>query len=138
MFQNKEILKEVLYIEERPSAREVINLFKAAELNGPLDDEERIEHMIKEAQYILTARVDNQLVGLIRVLTDFSYNAFIADLAVLPEFQNKRIGSQLLNKATQPFEKVKFIIQPGHDSGEFYKKNGFESSPICMVLPRKY
>ena len=94
--------------------------------------------MIKEAQYILTARVDNQLVGLIRVLTDFSYNAFIADLAVLPEFQNKRIGSQLLNKATQPFEKVKFIIQPGHDSGEFYKKNGFESSPICMVLPRKY
>jgi hypothetical protein len=57
---------------DEPSASEVIMLFRAAGLNGPLDEPERLAKMLLASQHVITARVDGQLVGLIRVLTDFA------------------------------------------------------------------
>src|SRR5437763_14158763 len=93
----------IAYSTTRPRANETIELFRAASLNGPLDEPERIQRMLDEAQFVLAARSGEQLVGLIRVLSDFAYNAFVADLAVLPAFQRRGIGSHLLREATRPF-----------------------------------
>ncbi len=123
------------YSTRAPSAAEAIELFRAAKLNGPLDDPERVQRMLDEAQFMLAARRGSQLVGLIRVLTDFAFNAFVADLAVLPEFQGRGIGAQLLRAATEPFPEVKFVVHPGHASDGFYARHGFEAT-VCMVRPR--
>jgi len=125
----------ITYTTAPPTAGETIALFCAAGLNGPLDDNERMQRMLDEAQYLLAARCGTLLVGLVRVLTDFSFNAFVADLAVLPRFQRRGIGSHLLAEATEPFAGVKFIVQPGLDSRDFYAKGGFELT-TCMVRPR--
>ena len=113
------------YAEERPTAVEVVDLFREAELNGPLDDLRRVQRMVDEAQHVVTARIDGCLVGLVRVLTDFSYNAFIADLAVHPACQRRGIGSTLVTRATGDSPGVKFVGHPGHDSGAFWVRNGF-------------
>ncbi|MEU7577104.1 GNAT family N-acetyltransferase [Streptomyces sp. NPDC041068] len=125
------------YAEELPEAAEVAELFRAAELNGPLDDPDRMRRMLETSQCILTARVAGQLVGLIRVLTDLSFNAFVADLAVHPDRQRRGIGTELLRRATQPHPGVKFVVHPGNHSGDFYRKQGFESAPECVALPRR-
>jgi GNAT superfamily N-acetyltransferase len=118
-----------------PRAGEAIELFRAAGLNGPLEEPARVQRMLDEAQFVRVARCGPQLVGLIRVLTDFAFNAFVADLAVLPAFQRRGIGSRLLREATDPFPGVKFIVHPGHASDAFYVRNGFEDTG-CMVRMR--
>jgi ribosomal protein S18 acetylase RimI-like enzyme len=123
------------YSARAPSALETIELFRAAGLNGPLDESERVQRMLDEAQFVLAARCGSQLIGLIRVLTDFAFNAFVADLAVLPAFQRRGIGSHLLRAATEPFPEVKFIVHPGHASDGFYTRSGFDDT-VCMVRPR--
>lgn len=125
------------YAEERPSAAEVVDLFRAAGLNGPLDDLPRIQRMIEEAQQVLTARLDGRLVGLIRVLTDFAYNAFITDLAVHPDVQRRRVGSTLVSRATDRWTGVKFVVHAGHDSGGFWLRHGFVPAPSCLVRGRQ-
>ncbi|MFL6161979.1 MAG: GNAT family N-acetyltransferase [Jatrophihabitantaceae bacterium] len=139
-------LEEALTPSENPPVRldsgpvtadEVAELFRVAELHGPLDDLARMQRMLDEAQQVVVARAtDGTLVGLIRVLTDFSFNAFIADLAVRPEWQQQGVGSRLVEAVTAQHPGVKFVVQPGHDSGSFWSKVGFEPAPTCMVRPR--
>jgi GNAT superfamily N-acetyltransferase len=118
-------------------AAEVAELFRSAGLNAPLDDLARIERMLEEAQDVVVARAeDGTLVGLVRVLTDFSFNAFIADLAVLPGWQGRGLGSQLVTAVVADQPRVKFLVHPGHDSGPFWDKLGFEPAPTCLVRPR--
>jgi N-acetylglutamate synthase-like GNAT family acetyltransferase len=126
----------VVYSEkDKPSASEVILLFRSAGLNGPLDEPKRISQMLTAAQQTITARVDGRLVGLIRLLTDFSFNAFVADLAVSPDCQGKGVGTELLARATARNESVKYILQT-HDSGDFYLKRGFVPAENCYVRMR--
>lgn len=122
--------------KDKPSASEVIHLFRSAGLNGPLDEPDRIGQMLSAAQLIITARLDGSLVGLIRVLTDFAFNAFVADLAVSPDSQERGVGTELLTRATAGNDAVKYILQT-HDSGAFYLKRGFVLAEHCYVKMRK-
>lgn len=129
-------LEVIEYTREHPSVAETVALFRAAELNAPLHDPARVQRMLDEAQDLVTARRETLLVGLVRVLTDFAFNAFVADLAVLPAFQGRGIGSRLLREATEPFGDVKFVVHPGHASEGFYAKHGFLPAS-CMMRPRR-
>ena len=126
----------IVFSEDRPSVNEVTTLFLASGLNAPIDDPERMERMMSSSQMIIVARVSDALIGLIRVLTDFSFNAFIADLAVLPEWQRKGIGSELVRLATSRYPTVKFVVHPGGDSRDFYLRLGFVPAETCVSLPR--
>jgi N-acetylglutamate synthase-like GNAT family acetyltransferase len=129
--------QRVVYSEkDKPSTAEVILLFRSAGLNGPLDEPDRIAQMLAAAQLTITARVDGRLVGLIRLLTDFAFNAFVADLAVSPDFHGNGVGTELLARATATNDGVKYILQT-HDSGDFYLKRGFVPAEHCYVRMRK-
>jgi biotin carboxylase/ribosomal protein S18 acetylase RimI-like enzyme len=120
-----------------PTAAETAALFAAAQLNGPLDDIPRLQRMLDTAQQVIAARTsDGRLAGLIRVLTDFSFNAFIADLAVHPDWQRQGLGTRLVEAVTREYPGVKFVVHPGHDSAAFWKRAGFEPSPTCVVRSR--
>jgi biotin carboxylase/GNAT superfamily N-acetyltransferase len=128
---------EVELAVEVPDAAETADLFAAARLNGPLGDLSRLQRMLDTAQQVITARAsDGLLVGLIRVLTDFSFNAFIADLAVRPGWQRNGLGSRLVAAAVDDHPGVKFVVQPGHDSGQFWQRVGFEAAPTCVMRGR--
>src|SRR5215469_2257164 len=62
----------------------------------PVDDPQRLERMLREADLIVTARDGARLVGVSRALTDFSYCCFLSDLAVDVAYQHQGIGKRLI------------------------------------------
>lgn len=125
------------YAAERPGLEETVRLFRRARLNGPLNDHERVSRMLAQATSHGTARINGRLVGYVRVLTDFAYNGFVADLAVDPDSQRQGIGAALLKRATDPYPEVKFVVMPDAQSAGFYARCGFEPAPTCVVRPRR-
>ncbi|HOK41506.1 MAG TPA: GNAT family N-acetyltransferase [bacterium] len=74
------------------------------------------------------ASYNNQIIGFARVISDGIADAYIQDVFVLPEFQNKKIGINLLLTLLKYLIKKKIywislIAQPGAEN--FYKKLNF-------------
>lgn len=64
----------------------------------PVDDLERLQRMLDAADVVLTARdASGQLVGVARCITDFSWCAYLSDLAVSASAQGLGAGRALLD-----------------------------------------
>lgn len=125
----------VEFTRARPTGEEMIQLARAAGLNGPIESPARMQRMLDEAQYVEGARLRGELIGIIRVLTDGAYNAFISDLAVHPDHQHRGIGTELMRRALDADPQVKFILDATSASVGFYRRFGFVETTV-MVLPR--
>ncbi|WP_430911359.1 GNAT family N-acetyltransferase [Methylobacterium sp. sgz302541] len=94
----------------------------------PADDIDRLARMLAAADLIVTARVltpERTLVGVARVLTDFSYCAYVSDLAVDKAQQGRGIGRRLLDTVREkvgPECSVLLTAAPGAVS--FYERIG--------------
>jgi GNAT superfamily N-acetyltransferase len=92
---------------------------------------------IENALFIITAVIDEKIIGLTRVSGDGGYTIFLTDVIVLPEYQGKGIGKALMTKAMkyikeQFLEKgqgvsINLMSAKGRES--FYKQFGFEERP---------
>ncbi|WP_295053740.1 GNAT family N-acetyltransferase [Sulfuricurvum sp.] len=101
----------------------------------PVDDRECIESMIKNADIIVTAIADEQIVGVARAVTDFSYCCYLSDLAVDESFQHHGIGKMLIRKIREQLgSKCKLILLSAPPAVEYYPKIGFTQHPSAWVL----
>ncbi len=64
----------------------------------PVDDRERVESMLKNADLIVTARLNGRLVGVSRAITDFAFCTYLSDLAVDESCQKQGIGRKLIER----------------------------------------
>lgn len=73
----------------------------------------------------ITARVEDKLVGVVRVLTDGYFFGTIPELLVDPDFQGQGVGRRLMELAweTSPTS-LYFGAQPGKEG--FYENLGYE------------
>jgi hypothetical protein len=55
----------------------------------PIDDTERLTTMLKNANLIVTARVEGKIIGVSRAMTDFAFCTYLSDLAVDENYQKK-------------------------------------------------
>jgi GNAT superfamily N-acetyltransferase len=88
---------------------------------------------IKNSWYIVTMYEDNKLVASGRIVSDGFIQCFICEMIVLPEYQNKGIGSRVMNELLQHC-KVNGIhwVQLACAKGKkgFYNKFGFRERAI--------
>lgn len=77
--------------------------------------------------FVFSAWIDGQLVGCVRVLSDLHFRSVIYDLAVLPKFQNKGIGTELVRRCLNACDSSEWLVQTVK-SKNFYEKIGFKKN----------
>lgn len=58
----------------------------------------QVEKALKNTMYMVKAVVGNEVVGIGRVVGDFSIVCGLTDICVKPQYQKKGIGLKILNK----------------------------------------
>ena len=132
---------KITYREDAPiDVLTAINLYNRSTLGQrrPVDKPEVFDAMLRNADVIITAWQGETLVGIARTLTDYSYVAYLADLAVDTAFQRKGIGKQLIAETRKRLEdQCMLVLLAAPAANEYYPKIGFEHHPRAWVLRGK-
>lgn len=100
----------------------------------PVDDFERIKAMVENANLIITARDDQNLVGVARSVTDFVYCTYLSDLAVDSEYQNQGIGKELIRLTKQHTPEAMIILLAAPKAVDYYPHIGMTKHNACFLL----
>ena len=94
---------------------------------------------IKHSAYLCVFRKEGKVIALARVITDFGYVVYIADVIDRPDYQGQGLGRQIMNNI---MDYIKGQLKPGYKKmvslmaaqgkEEFYKKFGFVTRPNDM------
>ncbi len=104
----------------------------------PVHDVDAIRGMLKNADLILTARVDGLLVGVARTITDFAYCTYLSDLAVDEKYQRQGIGRELIRRTHQAAGlHTTLILLSAPKAQTYYPHIGMTRHDSCWVVPRK-
>ena len=105
----------------------------------PIDDSERLERMLRNADLIVTARDGHKLVGVSRAITDFAYCCYLSDLAVDHAYQRQGIGRELIAETRRLAGKCAALILIAAPAAEqYYPRIGLQHLPSCWSIPRDY
>lgn len=121
------------------SVEQAIDLYRRSTLGErrPVDRPDIFEGMLKHANLTITAWDGERLVGIARTLTDFTYVAYLADLAVDAACQKSGIGRRLIDETRSRLgEDCMIVLLAAPKANDYYPKLGFEHNPRAWVLPR--
>jgi N-acetylglutamate synthase-like GNAT family acetyltransferase len=120
-----------------PASDLIIDLYKSSGLNRPIDDKERIGKMYAHSNLVITARNNDQLIGVARSLTDFCYCCYLSDLAVRKEYQNSGIGKKLINLTKERIgDQTMLLLLSAPTAMEYYPKIGFNKVQNGFMIQR--
>ena len=95
-----------------------------------------VEEALKNTLYSLCIYDDNKLIGYGRIIGDKTIFLYIQDVMVIPEYQNKHIGTGIMENLLSQINEYKKINPDirtylGASKGKepFYEKFGFISRP---------
>ncbi len=104
----------------------------------PVQDRKIIEGMLRQADVIVTARVDGLLVGVSRAITDFSFCTYLSDLAVDERFQGQGIGRELIRRTHEAAGlHTTLILLAAPKAMTYYPHIGMTKHESCWVIPRQ-
>ncbi len=122
------------------SVEQAISLYKKSTLGErrPVDRPDIFANMLKHADLCITAWQGECLIGIARTLTDFSYVAYLADLAVDVEFQKQGIGTRLIEETKKQLgPECMLVLLAAPKANDYYPKLGFEHNPRAWMLKRR-
>lgn len=122
------------------TVHDFVDLLKRSTLDErrPVDDPSRMQKMIDHANLIISAWSGDQLIGVSRALTDFSFCCYLSDLAVDVKYQRSGIGKELVRLTHEAAgSQTTLILLAAPAAIRYYPKMGMENSPNCFVLNRK-
>ena len=132
---------EALPIEYRDDApisvETAIRLYKSSTLGErrPVDRPDLFAGMLNNANLTVSAWHEDRLVGIARSLTDFTYVAYLADLAVDSEYQKLGIGKRLVQETQNRLGAACMIVLlAAPKANDYYPKLGFEHNPRAWML----
>jgi len=110
---------------------ELCGLYASVGWTSYTDDPARLRAAIDGSTWVSTIRVDNVLVGLVRVVSDDVSVAYVQDILVHPDHQRKGLGRRLLETALERFGHVRQKVLLTDDRPEqlaFYRSMGFSNT----------
>jgi predicted N-acetyltransferase YhbS len=116
---------------------EFIELLKATSLGvrRPVDDLQTIRDMLQHGNLTVSAWDGPLLVGVARSLTDFSFVAYLSDLAVRETHQKCGIGRELIRLTRSKLgAATKLVLLSAPAAVEYYPQLGFTQHPSAWMM----
>ena len=130
-------MKNVIYkVEKSLDPSEFIDVLKRSTLGErrPIDDFERVKKMCENSNLIVSARLDGNLIGIARSVTDFYYCTYLSDLAVDKDYQKKGIGKRLIEETKKHSQQATLILLSAPAAVDYYPKIGMVRHNHCFIL----
>lgn len=123
-----EFIDEAPTLEEYKEMRRLVNFMVLSDRIA--------SNVLNNAYHITCVRDEGRCVGMIRVLSDGGYANFITDVIVIPEYQHRGIGTQLMRRTMdymystlQQGEKIALYLMSATGREPFYRQFGFRDRP---------
>ena len=115
---------------------EVLRVYRESGLGErrPVEDTERMAAMVRGANLVVTCRVDGELVGIARSVSDFSYVTYLSDIAVVRAHQRSGIGRALIEATRKEAPQAKIVLLSAPAATEYYPHIGFTAHNSAWVL----
>ena len=125
---------KIKYIEKTPTPTEFNKLTKS--VGWGTRENSIVKEALNNTLYSLCVYDVDKLIGYGRIIGDKTIFLYIQDIMVIPEYQNKKIGTEIMNKLIEKINEYKKINPDirtylGASKGKesFYEKFGFVSRP---------
>lgn len=125
---------ELKYIEKTPTVDEFNYLTES--VGWGKRENKIVEEALVHTLYSLCVYDDRKLIGYGRIIGDKTIFLYIHDVMVIPEYQGKKIGSEIMKKLILQIDEYKKVnpnirTYLGASKGKeaFYEKFGFVSRP---------
>lgn len=97
---------------------------------------------LENASFVVAARDDGKAIGMARTLFDFGYTAYIHDVIVLPDYQRRGIGTELVKRVldwlsdnSNTEEYMQYVLVSDKGKEPFYERFGFVARPTEELGP---
>jgi GNAT superfamily N-acetyltransferase len=102
----------------------------------PVDRPDVIAGMLRNADLIVTARVEGLLVGVSRAVTDYHFCVYLSDLAVDSAFQGQGIGRELIRRTHEAagLEATLYLVA-APKARSYYPHIGMTPHDSCWMIP---
>jgi N-acetylglutamate synthase-like GNAT family acetyltransferase len=121
------------FIDILPDLYDYWDLFETTGWNNEYGfNKQDLHNALIKSWYALSIYDSKKLIGFGRVIADGVHHALIVDLIIHPDYQNKGLGTTLLNRLVQKCleSNIRDIqLFAAKDKSGFYNKFGFESRP---------
>ena len=101
---------------------------------------EQVKKALINTMYMIKISYNNEVVGIGRVVGDYSIVCILTDICVKPKFQGKGIGLKIVNELKKMIgngvnagDKMQVELTPTAGNEEFYKKAGFKYKPDVIT-----
>lgn len=101
---------------------------------------EQVVRALDNTMYMVKAVIDDEVVGIGRVVGDYSIVCCLSDICVKPGFQGKGIGLKIVNYLKEKIEngvkegeKIQVELTPTAGNEAFYMKAGFKYKPDVIT-----
>ena len=125
---------------EKYNEEEILNLYKAVGWSNYYKKPSMLKKAYENSLHIIGAYLNEELIGVIRVVGDGSSIIYIQDILVSPKHQRKGIGRKLFEKIMDKYQKVyqKVLITDNTEKTKaFYQRMGFsevdKTKDVCFV-----
>jgi ribosomal protein S18 acetylase RimI-like enzyme len=121
------------------SVDQAIDLYKKSTLGErrPIHNRATFQDMLNHANLTITAWHDSKLIGISRTLTDFSYVAYLADLAVDSDYQKLGVGKQLVVETKKYLgDECLIVLLSAPKANDYYPHIGFEHNPRAWTFKK--
>ncbi len=100
----------------------------------------QVKKALMNTMYMVKVSYEGEVVGMGRVVGDYSVVCMLTDICVKPNFQRKGIGLKIVNELKKMIEekveigdKMQIELTPTAGKEEFYKKAGFKYKPDVIT-----
>ncbi len=132
-------MNKIEYIEgEIPKLKALIDLYNSVKWTNYTQNPSSLEVAVRNSTYIAAAYYNDELIGLVRSISDDVSIHYLQDILVHPNFQKKGIGRTLVKMALKRFEDVRSHMLLTDDEEKqiaFYKSMGYSNTREITRFP---